>query len=458
MTRRLLRAALYALLALVVLSLAAAFWARAELRGSLAQLDGSHRASGPVGARARDAGRPGHPDHSGRHARGCGSGDRAFFTRRIASSRWTWRAAVPPGSLPRSSVLARWRSIARSGFTASAPKRSVPSPWSAPPGSGGARRLHVGGQRRPRGARHRRPSSTSCCARRRSRGGRKTRSSSSCRCSSRCRTPTARTRRRWRRCTTILPQAMFDFLNPKGSEWDAPVVGPAFSVPPIPGPEVYDLRSRRTGKQLPTPNVQLPTPIPPNRAASKAPGHWELGVGSWELGVRARRTRSDRKQQLRGLRTPDSRRRRAARQRHAPRHPRAEYVVPRGVRVAGSLESVRAASPLWRQPARRPGDGDRQQHARRVGIHQHLRRLGRRRPARHRSRAAQPLSDAVRMARVRTIQRGLPDRRTGRPAPGDVVDDLGTGARTPTTAAGCARTGGWRTPPIGSLSPSCRSS
>src|SRR6185436_9941991 len=46
MTRRLLRAALYVLVALVVLSLAGAFWARAELRGSLAQLDGSRQVQG----------------------------------------------------------------------------------------------------------------------------------------------------------------------------------------------------------------------------------------------------------------------------------------------------------------------------------------------------------------------------------------------------------------------------
>src|SRR5204863_8063532 len=40
----------------------------------------------------------------------------------------------------------------------------------------------------------------------------------------------------------ILPQPMFDFLNPRGSEWDAPVVGLAFAVRPLPGPVVSDLR------------------------------------------------------------------------------------------------------------------------------------------------------------------------------------------------------------------------
>jgi penicillin G amidase len=43
-----------------------------------------------------------------------------------------------------------------------------------------------------------------------------------------------------------LPPEMFEFLAPAGTEWDAPLVGPAFAAPPIPGPEVFDLRRRRT--------------------------------------------------------------------------------------------------------------------------------------------------------------------------------------------------------------------
>jgi len=45
----------------------------------------------------------------------------------------------------------------------------------------------------------------------------------------------------------VLPPAMVQFLSPRGSEWDAPLVGEPFAVPPIPGPEVYDLRRMRTG-------------------------------------------------------------------------------------------------------------------------------------------------------------------------------------------------------------------
>ena len=55
----------------------------------------------------------------------------------------------------------------------------------------------------------------------------------------------------------VLPPPMFEFLAPRGSEWDAPLVGDAFTVPPIPGPDVYDLRARRTGKP-PTPNFRPP--------------------------------------------------------------------------------------------------------------------------------------------------------------------------------------------------------
>lgn len=40
----------------------------------------------------------------------------------------------------------------------------------------------------------------------------------------------------------VLPPAMFAFLHPLGTEWDAPIVGGTWRAPPIPGPEVFDLR------------------------------------------------------------------------------------------------------------------------------------------------------------------------------------------------------------------------
>jgi penicillin amidase len=87
----------------------------------------------------------------------------------------------------------------------------------------------------------------------------------------------------------VLPEAMFEFLAPRGTEWDTPVMGEAFSTPPIPGPDVYNLRARRAGKPV------LPLPERPPRINAPAPGTpvpnliaagvSSLGIGSWELGI-----------------------------------------------------------------------------------------------------------------------------------------------------------------------------
>ena len=75
----------------------------------------------------------------------------------------------------------------------------------------------------------------------------------------------------------VLPQPMFDFLAPLGSEWDTPLVGPAFASPPIPGPDVYDLRSRRAGRHpLPPPQRATLDAVGRNRFAGA--GH--LGAGA----------------------------------------------------------------------------------------------------------------------------------------------------------------------------------
>ena len=42
-----------------------------------------------------------------------------------------------------------------------------------------------------------------------------------------------------------LPVALVDFLRPLGDEWDAPMVGQSIVPPPIPPPEVFDLRGDR---------------------------------------------------------------------------------------------------------------------------------------------------------------------------------------------------------------------
>jgi penicillin amidase len=81
----------------------------------------------------------------------------------------------------------------------------------------------------------------------------------------------------------VLPKEVFEFMAPRGSEWDAPMVGEPFTMPPIPGPEVYNLRQRRRGKdprQLPDSNSQSPTRL----SRRSAIGSWSADTG-WASGV-----------------------------------------------------------------------------------------------------------------------------------------------------------------------------
>jgi penicillin amidase len=81
----------------------------------------------------------------------------------------------------------------------------------------------------------------------------------------------------------VLPEAMANFLAPMGTEWDSPIVGSAQEVPPIPGPDVYDLRSRRTGKR--SPKHEEPEDSTPSARPIEQEANGSLGVGGWELGV-----------------------------------------------------------------------------------------------------------------------------------------------------------------------------
>ena len=76
----------------------------------------------------------------------------------------------------------------------------------------------------------------------------------------------------------ILPRPMFEFLAPRGSDLDTPIIGGAFPMPPVPGPEVYDLRARR-GTRTTRP---MPRPTPDDIS------RLDLGVGDWEVGVAER--------------------------------------------------------------------------------------------------------------------------------------------------------------------------
>ncbi|HXH24325.1 MAG TPA: penicillin acylase family protein, partial [Vicinamibacterales bacterium] len=83
----------------------------------------------------------------------------------------------------------------------------------------------------------------------------------------------------------ILPQPMFEFMASPGTEWDAPLVGPAFAVPPVPGPDVYDLRARRSGRR------RLEAPVPGSRFPPSQSHNQPFDVpppgdaGSWMAGV-----------------------------------------------------------------------------------------------------------------------------------------------------------------------------
>ncbi len=70
-----------------------------------------------------------------------------------------------------------------------------------------------------------------------------------------------------------LPAPMFDLLAAPGTEWDAPLVGPAFATPPIPGPEVFDLHKR----PAPPKSAALPTRLPvDDLAAAVGSNNWAV--------------------------------------------------------------------------------------------------------------------------------------------------------------------------------------
>jgi penicillin amidase len=82
----------------------------------------------------------------------------------------------------------------------------------------------------------------------------------------------------------VLPPQMFDYMASPGTEWDAPIVGEPFAVPPVPGSDVFNPRARRANEphlplstragQRPTSNSQLP------KAGLTPFGNWELGIGT----------------------------------------------------------------------------------------------------------------------------------------------------------------------------------
>lgn len=82
-----------------------------------------------------------------------------------------------------------------------------------------------------------------------------------------------------------LPPAVYTFLTPRGSEWDAPLVGGAFDTPPVPGPNALDLRDRsvaRVPRALDT--AALDHMLSSSRLAA-ASNAWAVGGGLTEHGA-----------------------------------------------------------------------------------------------------------------------------------------------------------------------------
>jgi penicillin G amidase len=62
----------------------------------------------------------------------------------------------------------------------------------------------------------------------------------------------------------VLPEPLFRFLTVAGSDWDAPAIGQVASRPPVPGPEVLDLRS--SDQVIKAARVRLPFAPTPRTA------------------------------------------------------------------------------------------------------------------------------------------------------------------------------------------------
>lgn len=70
-----------------------------------------------------------------------------------------------------------------------------------------------------------------------------------------------------------LPAELERFIYSAGSEWDAPLIGPALEVAPMPGADVYDLRK-----------LALPASAPAAaRLADAAAGEFALGSNNWAV-------------------------------------------------------------------------------------------------------------------------------------------------------------------------------
>jgi len=77
----------------------------------------------------------------------------------------------------------------------------------------------------------------------------------------------------------LLPQPVAELLAPIGTELDAPIVGAPMAMPPIPGPEVFDLR-KEPPVEYPKAAALAPSPFP---AEEEAGERLALGSNNWAV-------------------------------------------------------------------------------------------------------------------------------------------------------------------------------
>lgn len=91
-----------------------------------------------------------------------------------------------------------------------------------------------------------------------------------------------------------VPQPVYELLAPPGTEWDAPLQGGAFEAPPLPGPQVVDLRARKAAPGPPPPGGPPPARAPGSNAWAVAGSHTAHGgailADDMHLGLRVPNT------------------------------------------------------------------------------------------------------------------------------------------------------------------------
>jgi penicillin amidase len=85
----------------------------------------------------------------------------------------------------------------------------------------------------------------------------------------------------------LLPAPLAVFLAPRGTEWDAPLLGEAFAVPALPGPDVLDLHRAPPARAAAAGAAPAIVPAPARDESSKAEdagGDRVLGSNNWAVG------------------------------------------------------------------------------------------------------------------------------------------------------------------------------